>query len=244
MVEIKIDFDELINAFESSNLENHFFIDIEKNEIVNINEYIEINCLERLEKLDNDIDRYLPIPSDFQWNEKTLMETFAYRLEDLDVIDEFIDILHRRKPFKNFKLLLDKYDLREKWYGYRERTAKNELINWLVETDIKLIGQEAKMIKKFEIKELSSEEIDKLDDDMKSFLPRFCPNCDHRGNFKIKFFSINYEPENKLDLIQVNEIMEKKFKVTNFGAIVGEQNAFLTGAKCPKCNSEDIFWDY
>ena len=102
-------------------------------------------------------------------------------------------------PFKNFKLLLDKYDLRKKWYDYREREVKNELINWLVESDIKLIGQEEKMAKKFEIKELSSEDMDKLDDEMKSFLPRFCTNCDHRGNFNKRLFSINFEPENKLD---------------------------------------------
>ena len=86
--------------------------------------------------------------------------------------------------------------------------------------------------------------MDKLDDEMKSLIPRFCTNYDHRGNFNKRLFSINFEPENKLDEIQVKEIMEKKFKVTNFGTFVGEHEAFLTGAKCPKCNSEDIFWDY
>jgi hypothetical protein len=108
----------------------------------------------------------------------------------------------------------------------------------------KLVGQEEKMVKKFEIKELSSEDMDKLDDEMKSLIPRFCTNYDHRGIFNERLFSINFEPENKLDFIQVKEIKEKKFKVTNFGTFVGEHEAFLTGAKCPKCNSEDIFWDY
>ena len=244
MVEINIDFDELIMAFENGNLDNHFFINLEKNEIVNINENIDMNYSDRLDELDNDIDRYLPIPSDFQWNEKTLMETFAYGLENLDIIDVFIDTLQRRKPFKNFKLLLDKFNLREKWYDYREREVKNELINWLIESEIELVGQEEKMVKGFEIKELSPEEMAKLNDEIKSLSPIVCTNCDYRGNFNKRLFSITFEPENKLDFIQVKAIMEKRFKVTNFGTIVGDQEAFLTVAKCPKCDSEDIFWDF
>ena len=244
MVEIKIDFEELLIAFESSNMDNHFFIDLEKSEMVNINEFIDLDSSDKLEELDDDSVRYLSIPGEFQWNEKILMETFVYGLDDLDVADDFINTLQRRKPFKNFKLLLDEHNLREKWYDYRENEIKNQLINWLVETDIKLIGQEEKMIKKIEITELGSEETNKLDDEIKSLLPIVCTNCDYRGNFNRRIFSINLEPENKLDEIQVKEIMNRKSKVMHFGTFVGEKGQYLTAAKCPKCNSDDVFWDY
>ncbi len=89
-----------------------------------------------------------------------------------------------------------------------------------------------------------SEEINKLDDEIKSLLPIVCTNCDYRDNFNRRIFSINLEPENKLDEIQVKEIMNRKLKVMHFGTFVGEKEQYLTAAKCPKCNSDDVFWDY
>lgn len=245
MIEIKIDFDELMDAFENSSVDNHFFIDLEKNEIVNINEYIELNASERLEEMDN--ERYIKIPERLPLDEKIIMESFAYNLEDFNLVDEFLNALNRRKPFRNFKDLLYKYPhLRNRWYAYKDKEIKNQLIDWLVANDIKIIGQDEKIVKKIEIKELSSNEIDKLDEEIKTFSPVKCMNCGFNSNFKRRFFFVNFEPENKLDEIQIEKIMKKEFSITEYGVFVGgsSEGCYLTASKCPKCNSEDVFWDY
>lgn len=241
MIEVKVDLEELMWAFESSDVSNHFFIDLEKNEIVNINEYIEMQSDLKLEKMND--KRYMPIPERYPWDEKMLMELFAYSLEDFNLVDEFINALNRSKPYRRFKALLDKHDLRDRWYAYKDNEIKNQLIDWLIENDIKLIGQEEKMVKKIEIKELSPEEIDKLELEIRTFSPIGCINCGYRGNFKRRIFSINLEPENKLDELQIADIMKMKFNVTHFGTFLGE-GCYLTASTCPECNSEDIFWDY
>jgi len=71
-------------------------------------------------------------------------------------------------------------------------------------------------------------------------------NCGYKGNLKGKIFSVNIEPENKLDEIHVAEIMKKKFNVTDYGTFFGGRGGgcHLTASQCPKCNSESVFWDY
>lgn len=245
MIEIKVDFEELMYAFEQSNVSNHFFIDLKKNEIVNINEYLELNASEKLEEMDN--KRYIKIPERFPWDEKMLMESFAYSLETLNLVDEFLNALNRGKPFRNFKALLSRYpELRDRWHAHRDKEIKNQLIDWLVANDTRIIGQEEKIVKNIEITELTSGEINELDEEIRTFSPIGCMSCDFKGNLKGRIFSVNIEPENKLDEIQIAEIMKKKFNVTHFGISVGGKckGCYITASKCPKCNSEDIFWDY
>ena len=141
MIEIGIDLEELMCAFENSDVSNHFFIDLKKNEIININEYLDLDSSEKLREMDD--ERYIMIPERFPWDEKILMESFAYSLETLSRVDEFLDALNRSKPFRRFKDLLNKYPhLRERWYAYKSNEIKNQLINWLVEKDMRIIGQE------------------------------------------------------------------------------------------------------
>lgn len=241
-VELNLDFDELAIAFEYCNVENHFFIDLEENTIVNINEAIDLDAEEKLEELENESKEYLAIPERLPHQDKMLMELFAYGLRDLDLINEFMGALKKNKPFKRFRQLLDKYDMRTEWNIFKEKEIRNEAINWLVENDIKLIDDQ-EILKPVEIKELTSEEISKLDREVKDMHPIGCLKCSYKGSFPKRIFEVNLEPENKLDETQIGQIMEEKFNVTQFDVFTG-RGCYLTASICPNCGSEEIFWDY
>lgn len=241
-IELNINFDELVVAFEYCNVENHFFIDLEENTIVNINEAIDLEAEEKLEQLESESKVYLPIPERLPLQDKMLMEIFAYGLGDLDLINEFLDALNRDKPFKRFRRLLDKYDMRPEWHTFKEKEIRNEVINWLVENDIKLVDDQ-EILKAVEVKELTSEEIDELDREVRDLHPIGCLSCDYKGSFRRRIFEVNVEPENKLDEIQIGQIMKEKFNVSQFDVFTG-RGCYLTASVCPNCGSEEIFWDY
>ncbi len=80
--------------------------------------------------------------------------------------------------------------------------------------------------------------------EIKTFAPIGCMDCDFKGGIKGRIFSVNMESENSMDEIRIEALMKKKFNVTQFGVFAGGKGYYLTAAKCPKCRSEDIFWDY
>lgn len=49
-----------------------------------------------------------------------LMEDFAYSLTDEKFRDKIIDQLSRRRPFRNFKNLIDSSDYRQSWFDFKK----------------------------------------------------------------------------------------------------------------------------
>ena len=97
-----------MNAFESCNVINHWFIDKEKNELVNINEEIDDDTEEKLEKIDD--EKYITLPGRMPKDDFDIIELFIYNIveEDFNFADEFYQVLDKPKPFRKFKNLLEK----------------------------------------------------------------------------------------------------------------------------------------
>ena len=133
-MKLTIDFDELVDAFEESDVMHHFFIDMQKNELIYINEAIGDDCEKQLEAMED--ERYLMIPPRLPQDNFLIMELFVYeKIQDDKIAEKFNQVLERKKPFRNFKdLLFDYPDLRERWFAYHREHLKNETINWLCST--------------------------------------------------------------------------------------------------------------
>lgn len=206
-MKLKIDFDELIDAFEQSSVDKHFFIDTKENGIIYINEGVEINASEKLEKMES--DRYIHIPPRLPQDEFSIMESFVYQLPTLSLADKFHNTLERKKPFRNFKFLLEQYPkLKEKWFKFKDKEIKNQTINWLCEAKIELPNQ--KLIQDIEIKELTQNEIEDLPKEIKDFGPFVCLDCDNNTSLKARFFSLNVAEENRLIEKENEKIYERK----------------------------------
>ena len=68
--------------------------------------------------------------------------------------------------------------------------------------------------------------------------------CDNKKDLKARWFLCNMEPENKLMEQKLKSKMKQEFNVEDFGHFGGGKHHYLTAACCPKCGSENIFWDF
>jgi len=243
-MKLTIDFEELIDVFEDSSDSHVYHIDTKKNEIIYYNDDIgePVGVKEKLDACSDD-DRYLYIPSKHPKHNYYIMEMFVYTIENFDVAEKFHNALERKKPFRNFKDLLYEYpEIREKWFEYKRNVIKNETINWLCEKNIALEKQQ--LIPEIEIKEMNRDEIKNLPEELKDFGPFACLKCHNKDGLKAQWFTINVTPENRLVERETQRILKEKFNITHHGNFSGGKQEFLTAAKCPKCSSEEIFWDY
>ncbi len=242
-MKLNIDFEDLVDVYEDSSVDHVYHIDIKNNEILYYNDGLgePEDVKEKIESCLDDT-RYLCIPPRLSQDEFLIMEMFVYTISDFDIAEKFHNALERRKPFRNFKdLLYDYPKLREKWFKFKQNTIKNETINWLCENDIELENQQ--LIPAIIIKEMAGDDIKNLPEELKGFGPFECMKCQNQTGIKARWFSINIGPENRLIEKETQRIMKEKFNVGHHGGFSGDQE-FLTAAKCPKCGSENIFWDY
>jgi hypothetical protein len=241
-MELAIDFEELVEAFEESDVMHHFFIDTKNTKIIYINEDLDEDAAEQLEKMED--DRYVMIPPRFPEDDFLIMELFVYeKIQDGTIAEKFNQALERKKPFRNFKdLLFDYPSLREQWFDYHHEHLKNETINWLCNNNIELTNQ--RLIPVVEIRELTNDDISTLSEEIKDFGPVRCMNCQNEIGLVRRLFLINVSPENTLIEQETKQIMEEKFNITHYGWWSGETPNILTVSRCPKCDSEHIIWDY
>lgn len=245
-MKIDIDFEDLVDAFENSSEIHAYYVDTVAEKILYYNDGVMEQWDKEVRDAINsceDGDRYLYIPPRNSEYDIRLMTMFAYTLDDYTLTEKFLTELEKKKPFHRFKTLLSTYpDLQKKWFDYKHNTIKDETINWLCESNIELKNQQ--LIPKIEIKEMSEREIKNLPKELKGFSPFACLNCHNEEGLKARWFTINVAPENRLIEKETQRVMKEKFGINHHGGFGGGEQDFLTAAKCPKCGSENIFWDF
>lgn len=74
-----------------------------------------------IDKVENDWDNYDRFEKMDSNQGFQVMENFAYSLTDLKFRDKILDRLSKRKPFQNFKILIDSSDYRQDWFDFKEK---------------------------------------------------------------------------------------------------------------------------
>ncbi|WP_297090987.1 UPF0158 family protein [uncultured Draconibacterium sp.] len=65
-----------------------------------------------------------------------IMENFVDEIKDTNIQEKLINALNRKKPFANFKYLVEDSDYRQHWFDFRQ--AQYELYVWgVIKTDIR-----------------------------------------------------------------------------------------------------------
>ncbi|OGJ22062.1 hypothetical protein A3K73_08625 [Candidatus Pacearchaeota archaeon RBG_13_36_9] len=239
-MDLDIDFEDIKEAIELSDVEHHYFIDTKNSKIIYIGGYDD-NSEEELEKID---DSLIAIPKRFPDDEFEIMEQFMYSLRNFSLAQIFEKALRRNKPFRNFKNLLDKYpEIKNQWFIFQDKAIENEAIDWLDAKNIRLKNQ--KLIPEIEILELTSEEFNNLAEDVRDFLPIACLNCKNTKGIKARFFKVNTPLGNKAMKKEAKKIMKNKFEIGDFqDSAYPNMNLLISEPSCPKCGSKEIFWDY
>lgn len=74
-----------------------------------------------IEKIENDRDSYERLENMDSKQAFKVMEDFAYSITDLPFRDQILDRLSAKKPFQNFKMLVDFSDHRDDWFRFKRQ---------------------------------------------------------------------------------------------------------------------------
>lgn len=238
-MKLKIKFDELKDAIELASFEHHYLIDKKNNHIIFISEY-EDNPEKKLEEMEG--EDFIGIEPRMPEDDFRIMQSFIYKIRDFHLARKFDEVLNKRKPFRNFKEMLEQHpEIKDKWFAHRDKELTNETINWLCINKIEL--KDKSFIPKIEIKELMPDEV-KLPEEFAGFGPIECMKCNNQEGIKTRYFELNVSSENMLIEKEINKIMKEKFGIKKYGHFGGGDKEVLTCSECPKCKSNEIFEDF
>ena len=226
-----IDFDELVEAFDFCSENLLFFIDLENNKIISIDQ-IEEDAEEKLDKINE--EKYIKIPKKEPKDEVNIAESFVYEIqeENFELAEKFHEALEKRNPYIRFNELLK--------HRFREKEFRNQVINWLCQNNLEL---NCCIIPKIEIIEINNEKAEETAEELKDFYPIACIKCNNKEGLAPIFFLLNIPVENALIDKEVKKILKEKYDLEHFGYYLNEKTV-IVASKCPICGSNDIFWDY
>jgi len=78
-----------------------------------------------------DSDDYLPLPNKFDTHEYSIMERFCIEIEDAELSYELLFQIRGSGAFKRFKYAIQRYNVTEDWYRYRQKALEKIAIDWL-----------------------------------------------------------------------------------------------------------------
>ena len=76
-------------------------------------------------------DSCLRLPTSFDVHEWSIMERFCHTVGDASAKDELLDSIHGSGAFRVFRRTLDRLDIREQWYAYRQTSLEQIARDWL-----------------------------------------------------------------------------------------------------------------
>jgi len=77
-----------------------------------------------------DMEKYLPIPSQFDINEYGMMEDFCFSIKDSNAQNKLLHTIRGKGAFRRFKDMIIDLDLAEDWYNYRDKRYKQIAIEF------------------------------------------------------------------------------------------------------------------
>ena len=127
-------------------------------------------------------DNFIGIPPRMPNDDFSIMQSFVYEIGDFNLGRKFEEALSRKKPFKNFRALIDYYPkLKEQWFAHRDKEIVNEAMNCLCDNDIEL--EDKSFIPKIDIRELAKDQV-KLQDEWKTFGHVACVRCNNKEGIR------------------------------------------------------------
>lgn len=130
---MKVKLDDVIEAIELASDSFGYYYNSETGEIIMYADPIltGIDQSDFLEDLETDVDfKYIQLPTNFDINDYHIMETFIWSLKDENMQEELDDAIRGRGAFRRFKDKIQKLDLEEQWFSYRDNVYERIAISW------------------------------------------------------------------------------------------------------------------
>lgn len=242
---IKIDVEGLTMALEDAELITLHYLDLETGEVVRISELFPPPEYEKLMKaIEEGLGkRYLEAPRMLSQEAYEDMVDFMNTVED-NHLKELLEIaISGRGAFRRFKDVLLRYPgERKRWFEFKESRLRERTAEWLMAEGIM---EECEI----EITEVSREDIlnQGIEEEWKEIGPVACLECGCKEGFKPRYFIISRLPEDEREEKRLKEHMWVRFGVRSFGVnpcVLGDGRSVLDAAKCMKCGSQEIVFDF
>lgn len=129
----------LADAFEECSDERNQFLNIKTGEIVSVPEdpwmVDEVECNELIEEIEES-DNYIMLPNQHELGEFDIMREFAYDYPDRAISEKLISVLHRQKPYRNFKDTINYNGIASAYYEFRHDSFIKKAKVWCEYNDI------------------------------------------------------------------------------------------------------------
>ncbi len=88
--------------------------------------------IEKAREILDDIDeqRYIPLPTQFDIHEWSIMRDFALSFSDENQREPLLDAIHGSGAFRRFKEAIRRLGLIEKWHGFKDARLREIARNW------------------------------------------------------------------------------------------------------------------
>lgn len=111
------------------------YLNKDTHEIKSIFDWDEITDYELVEKEENEIlqewSNYVVFTKMESHEAFDLMDGFAVEIEDINLREAVIKALGRKRPFANFKAIVETSDYRDKWFEFRRKKYIEYIENYL-----------------------------------------------------------------------------------------------------------------
>ncbi|MDI9606655.1 MAG: UPF0158 family protein [Atribacterota bacterium] len=140
---LKIDLEELCLAMENNSYDLDYYLDLETGEVIFISDYMDDANLEELkDRIDENPDRYEPIPKAESSEDYDDMVDFISTVEDEHLVELLEVAIDGKGAFRRFKDVLARYpEEKERWYRFKNERMKERAISWLEAIGIRLQGE-------------------------------------------------------------------------------------------------------
>ena len=137
----------VIDAIEAASDEWQYFYDLKTHESIWVSEYGDFEDEGERELLDEEPERFIPLPSKYEIHEYSIMEDFVESLPEGAMQNQLYHAIQGRGAFRRFKDGVNRLGIAKQWYDYQENAHREIAIRWCGIMNMS-IGKSRKIIDK------------------------------------------------------------------------------------------------
>ena len=137
---LRIDLAELCSAMEDSSDEHNYYLDLETGKLLLISDYMDDDESKKLkDKIDENFDRYEPLPKAESYEGYEDMEDFIGTVSDEHLAELLHVAVNGKGAFRRFKDVFERYpEERERWSHFKDDKLKQRALEWLENIGVNL----------------------------------------------------------------------------------------------------------
>ncbi len=140
---MKVLLQDVIDAIEQTDSNNEFYYYPEEEMIFLVNDNQIISDLEELQNKElDDLDDVISLPTQLERNDYGIMEDFIAQVENQTAYEWLTNSIKGRGAFRMFRATLNRFDLTNDWYKFRDDAYEEIAVNWCNEYGIEYDASE------------------------------------------------------------------------------------------------------